>query len=75
MTSKAVKEIADRIVSNFHLSVVIFYNNCWMSKPNLFQGMVLFQLIMRMEVGIVIGEMQGAGVGEEVVAFVVVEGG
>lgn len=37
--------------------------------------MALFQLIMRMEVGIVIGEMQGAGVGEEVVAFVVVEGG
>ena len=36
MTSKAVKEIADRIVSNFHLSVVIFYNNSWISKPNLF---------------------------------------
>jgi len=36
MTYKATKEIANRIVSDSHLSVVIFYNNCWMSKPNLF---------------------------------------
>nr|ACU24368.1 unknown [Glycine max] len=36
--------------------------------------MALFQLIMRMEVGIAIGEMLGAGVEEEDVAFVVVEG-
>jgi len=36
MTSEAAKKIADRIVSHFHLLMVIFYNNCWMSKPNLF---------------------------------------
>lgn len=36
--------------------------------------MVLFQLIMRMEVGIAIGEMLGAGVEEEDAASVVVEG-
>ena len=36
MTSKVTKEIIDRIASDFHLSVTIFYNNCWMSKPNLF---------------------------------------
>ena len=29
-------EIADRIISHFHLSVVIFYNNYWMSKSILF---------------------------------------
>jgi len=34
--SEATKEITDRIVSDSHLLVVIFYNNCWMSKPNLF---------------------------------------
>lgn len=38
------------------------------------QGMVLFQLIMRMEAGIAIGEMLGAGVEEEDAAPVVVEG-
>ena len=36
MTFEAAKEIADRIVSHFHLSVVIFYNNCWISKPIFF---------------------------------------
>ena len=36
MTSEVAKEIIDRIVSLFHLLVVIFYNNCWMSKPILF---------------------------------------
>ena len=28
MTSEAAKEITDTIVSQFHLLVVIFYNNC-----------------------------------------------
>jgi len=37
MTSEAAKEIAKRIVSHFHLSVVIFCNNCWISKPILFR--------------------------------------
>ena len=36
MMSEAVKEITYRIVGDSHLSVVIFYNNYWMSKPNLF---------------------------------------
>jgi len=36
MTSEASNEIANKIVSDSHLLVVIFYNNCWMSKPNLF---------------------------------------
>ena len=35
MMSEVAKEIADRIVSDSHLSVVIFYNNSWISKPNL----------------------------------------
>ena len=35
MMFEAVKEIADRIVSDLHLSVVIFYNNSWISKLNL----------------------------------------
>ncbi|KAL5165608.1 hypothetical protein HKD37_18G050711 [Glycine soja] len=37
MTSEAAKEIAKRIVSHFHLSVVIFCDNCWISKPILFR--------------------------------------
>ena len=36
ITFEATKEITDRIVSDSHLLVVIFYNNCWMSKPNIF---------------------------------------
>lgn len=40
----------------------------------LFQVMVLFLLIMRMELGIVIGEMQGGGVEEEDVASEDMEG-
>jgi len=36
MTSEASKEIANRIISDSHLLVFIFYNNCWMSKTNLF---------------------------------------
>ena len=36
MTSEVAKEIADRIVSHFHLLVVIFYNNCSISKPYCF---------------------------------------
>jgi len=42
MTSEVAKEIADTIVSHFHLSVVNFYNNFFMSKPILF-----FQLTTR----------------------------
>ena len=33
VTSETTKEIGDKIVSHFHLLVVMFYNNCWMSKP------------------------------------------
>ena len=40
MTSKVVKEITGRIVSHFYLSVVIFYNNFWMSKPILFHLLI-----------------------------------
>jgi len=36
MTSQEAKKIADRIVSDSYLSVVIFYNNCWINKSNLF---------------------------------------
>ena len=36
MTSVTIKEIIDRIGSDSHLSMVIFYNNCWMSNPSLF---------------------------------------
>ena len=36
MTSEVAKEIADMIISDSHLSMIIFYNNCWMSKPILF---------------------------------------
>ena len=37
MASEVAKKIADRIILHFHLSVVLFYNNCWMSKPILFR--------------------------------------
>ena len=36
MTFETTKEIVYRIVSDSYLSLVIFYNNCWMSKPILF---------------------------------------
>ena len=36
MTTEATKKIAYKIVSDSHFSVIIFNNNCWMSKPNLF---------------------------------------
>ena len=36
MTFETTKEIVYRIVSDSYLSLVIFYNNCWMSKSNLF---------------------------------------
>ena len=36
MTFEAAKEIAERILSDYHLLVVNFFNNCWMIKPNLF---------------------------------------
>ena len=35
-TYEAAKQITNRIVSDYHLLVINFYNNCWMSKPNLF---------------------------------------
>jgi len=41
ITSEAVKEIADVIVSDYHLLVVNFYNNCWMCKPNLFNMLTI----------------------------------
>ena len=33
ISSEAAKKIVDVIISHFDLLVVIFYNNCWMSKP------------------------------------------
>jgi len=36
MTYEATKEITDKVVNHYHLLVVNFYNNFWMSKPNLF---------------------------------------
>ena len=36
MTSKETKEIIDTIISDSHLSVVIFYDNSWINKPIFF---------------------------------------